>query len=173
MGTRVSGAAAVVLAVALACNGGLEPTPVCGTSFVGICGTVTFQGQEPESTQGVFIVAYPTFPQSRTDLLNNFLPRPPLQSLLRPFTSQQSYAVQLPSGRYEWVLAVWLKQGAVPTPTNADTVLREAGFYRDDTDPAQPGIVTVPGGARTDSIDFVIDFGNMRRVCDYFPPCPP
>jgi len=119
MGTRVWGAAAVVLAAALACNGGLEPAPVCGKDFVGICGTVTFQGQEPESTQGVFIVAYPTFPQSRTDLLNNFLPRPPLQSLLRPFTSQQSYAVQLPSGRYEWVLAVWLKQGAVPTPTNA------------------------------------------------------
>lgn len=173
MRTSVSGAVAVVLAAALACNGGLEPTPVCFQGLVGVCGTVTFQGPEPDGTQGVFIVAYPTFPQSRTELLNNFLPRPPLQSLARPFTGSQAFGVVLPPGRYEWVLAVWQKQGGLPTPTNADTLLREAGFYRDATDPAQPGSVTVPSGAGTEGIDFVIDFDNMRRVCDYIPPCPP
>ena len=27
-------------------------------------------------------------------------------------------------------------------------------------------------GIGTDSIDLVIDFGNMHRICTYFPPCP-
>ena len=60
------------------------------------------------------------------------------------------------------------------SPTNADTLLRETGFYRDtgDTTAHGSGIVIVNAGTSTDSIDFVVDFTNMRRVCDYFPPCP-
>lgn len=169
MWRRVAGAAAVVVAVGMACNGGLEPA----AAFVGISGTVTFQGDEPPATEGVFIVAYPTFPVDRTTLLTDFRPRPPLESLSRPFTGSQRYTVALPTGRYEWVLAVWQKQGTVPTPSNADSVLREAGFYRDGTNPLLPGVVTVTSGGNTDAIDFVIDFDTMRQVCDYFPPCPP
>ncbi|HYT70023.1 MAG TPA: hypothetical protein VEK78_01500 [Gemmatimonadales bacterium] len=175
MHTLHGGAAGLACAAALACNGGLEPAPVptsCPKDFVGICGTVTFQGPTPDSTDGVFIVAYPTFPRSRSELLNNFLPRPPLQSLPRPFVGSQFYTVPLPNGRYEWVLAVWQKDGLL-TPTNADTLLREAGFYRDagDTTSHGSGIVRV-SGTGTDAIDFRIDFGNMHSISDYFPSSP-
>ena len=79
--------------------------------------------------------------------------------------------MKLPSGRYEWVLAAWVDTAF--TLAGADTTLEVAGFFRDgaDTTPAGSGIVVVADSGR-DSIDFVIDFAAMRRVCTYFPPCP-
>jgi hypothetical protein len=177
MRARWWGTAAAAVAAALACNGGLQPTPICGTGFVGVCGTVTYQGQLPDSlkdsTAQVFIIAYATFPAS-TGALFTFQPR------LLPLTVPAGgpphfYALPLPAGRYEWVLAVWQKKStAGMSPQNADTLLREIGFYRDgaDTTSHGSGIVTV-SGTGTGSIDFVIDFSHMHRICDYFPPCPP
>jgi len=77
-----------------------------------------------------------------------------------------SYVLGVPSGRYEWVLAVWKKRatGAL-TPQNADTLLRAAGFYRDPADTSKPGTVVV-GAGPTNSIDFIVDFDHMRRICD-------
>ena len=173
MRTCIGARIVVALAGAVACNGGLEPASVptsCPKGFVGICGTVTFQGTEPDSTVGVFVVAYPTFPRSRSELLT-FRPGPPLQSLPRPFTGSLFYTVSLPNGRYEWVLAVWQKQGQLaPNFSNADSIFKEAGFYRDkaDTTPHGSGIVTV-NGTGTDSLDFVIDFNNMHSISFYFP----
>jgi hypothetical protein len=137
---------------------------------VGVCGTVTFRGTEPDSTDGVFIVAYPTFPQSRNDLLT-FTPFPPPGSLLRPFTGAQFYTLKIPNGRYEWVVAVWKKTGTfAPNFSNADSLLREAGFFRDHGDTTTHGSgVVVVHGTGTDSIDFVIDFGNMHAISYYFP----
>jgi len=155
-----------------ACNDGLQPTPICPPGFVGICGRVAFQGTAPDSTEGVLIVAYRTFPQSRSDLLT-FQPFPPPPLLPAPFTGSQVYALALPNGRYEWVVAVWKKIGAfAPGFSNADSLLEEAGFYREPSDPTAPGVVVVSDSS-TDSINFVIDFGNMHPICTYFPPCPP
>jgi hypothetical protein len=173
MTRRITGGGAAALAAAavvLACNGGLGPATSCPGGR--ICGTVTFQGAEPDSTEGVFILAYDTFPQSRAELFN-FQPPLPLRSLARPFSGSKAYSITVPNGTYQWVLAVWQKQGML-TPTNADTLLRETGFYRDagDTTSHGSGIVTVNAAAGADSIDFVIDFNNMHRVCDYFKPCP-
>ena len=174
MNRRVWCAVAAMLAGALACTGGLEPAAApttCPRGFVGVCGTVTFVGQAPESTAKVFIVGFDNFPQSQNDLFT-FKPvgnPPPL-----PLTSPTYfYTLPLPAGRYEWILAVWQKQGTL-SPATADSLLRETGFYRDgpETTVHGSGIVTVHAGASTDSIDFVIDFTNMHRVCDYFPPCP-
>ena len=124
--------------------------------------------------QGLFIVAYTTFPESIQALLT-FQPLPPPAVLLPPSgDSTLFYTLPLPSGRYEWVLAVWQKQGTLkPDFSNADSLFREAGFYKDagDTTSHGSGIVVVDGTA-TDSIDFVIDFGDMHRICTYFPPCP-
>src|SRR3979409_2516039 len=61
--------ACVALVAAAACNEGLSPTPACPQGFVGICGTATFRGTLPDSTQGLFIVAYTTFPESIQALL--------------------------------------------------------------------------------------------------------
>ena len=152
----------LALVAGVACDKGLAPIPSCAT---GICGTVTFMGAEPPNTDGVFIVAYRTFPQTTADL-NSFVPFPP-KPLPRPFAGSYFYAIEAPNGRYEWVLAVWKRVG----PPIADN-LAEAGFYRDQTDPTQPRIVVVTGTG-PDSIDFVIDFDHMHPVCTYIPPCPP
>lgn len=171
MNARVWRAAAVVGGAALACNGGLAPATGCP----GICGTVTYQGQLPDSlkdsTDVVFVVAFETFPQSPGDLFQ-FKPSPP--PTIPAGGPPHRYALSLPNGRYEWVLAVWKKKSLSPLGVqNADSLLREAGFYRDggNTTAQGSGIVTV-NGTGTDGIDFVVDFSNMHRICHYFPPCP-
>src|SRR5258708_7985456 len=84
MRSRVARAAPVAAALAgflamAACNEGLQPTAAptsCPRGFVGICGTATFRGALPDSTQGAFIVAYAPFPENRRALLT-FRPLPP------------------------------------------------------------------------------------------------
>jgi len=152
----------LALVAGVACDKGLAPIP----GLVGIRGTVTFAGAEPPNTDGVFIIAYHTFLHTTADLYS-FVPSPPLQSLPRPFTGSYSYTIGVPNGRYEWVVAVWKRVGLL-IPDN----LEEAGFYRDQAVPTEPGIVVV-NGTVTDAIDFVIDFDNMHPVCTYIPPCPP
>lgn len=156
----------------LGCNEGLAPrqTPTtCPSGFVGICGTVTFRGTVPDSTAAVFVVAYVKFPTTQDDLfLFQPFPSPPPLPLDSVTTSRkQFYLLPLPSGSYAWVLAAWLKVGILG-PTNADSLLREAGYYRDPSDPTKPGTVVV-SGTGTDSIDFVVDFTNMHPVSYYFP----
>jgi hypothetical protein len=143
----------------LACNEGLQPVrapTACPPGFVGICGTVRFRGALPDSTQAVYLVAYPTFPRTRNDLFN-FVPLPP-QSIPTA-DSTYFYTLGIPTGRYEWVLAAWVKQGF--TTANADTTLREAGFYRDKADTTKPGVVSVYGTG-TDSISWWISRTCIR-----------
>jgi hypothetical protein len=152
--------------LALACNEGLQPVrapAACPPGFVGICGTVRFRGALPDSTQAVYLVAYPTFPRTRNDLFN-FVPLPP-QSIPTA-DSTYFYTLGIPTGRYEWVLAAWVKQGF--TTANADSTLREAGYYRDKADTTKPGVVSVYGMG-TDSINIAVDFANMHPISYYFP----
>jgi hypothetical protein len=156
---------------AVACDAGLAPAPeptTCPATFRGVCGTVVFRGAIPESTDVVYVVAYANFPQSQADLFT-FQPAIPPQVDLPDSTadSVRFYTLALPSARYEWVLAVWKKQGTL-TFANADTLLREAGYYRYPADTSQRGAVRVYD-AGTDSIDFVVDFTNMHPVSFYFP----
>ena len=173
MRTPSRGARAAVLVLALlACNDGLQPVPApttCPQGFTGICGHVTFQGALPDSTQAVYVVAYHTFPRSR-DSLFTFQPSLILLQKLPLDSTTAFYAVPLASGRYEWVVAVWVKQGFVLA--NADSTLRAAGYFRDPADTTLPGVVNVYTQG-TDSIDFVIDFDHMNPPCRYYsPPCP-
>jgi hypothetical protein len=163
--------AVLVLGAAVTCDGGLQPvleSGACPSGFTGACGTVTFRGAVPESTDVVYVVAYQQFPQSSGDLLF-FLPTPPpaLSLPAGPGDTTAAYQLPLPAGQYEWILAVWKKQGQL-TLTNADTLLREAGFYRDPANPSLPGVLDIV--THRDSIDFVVDFGNMHPVSFYFPP---
>lgn len=158
------------LTALLACDGGLTPVAEsggCPPGFSGACGTVTFRGPVPESTQVVYVVAYARFPQSTTDLLTFAPLSPPVLDLPgSPADTIATYRLPLPAGRYEWILAVWKKVGLL-TLTNADSLLREAGYYRDPGNPTQPGVVDVMGAR--DSINFLVDFGNMHPVSFYFP----
>jgi hypothetical protein len=158
-------ARAALVAATLACNGGLQPTP----ATPGIGGTVTYRGAVPDSTQAVYVVAYHTFPHSRDSL---FTFQPPVQSLqqLPLGVGAAPYSIPVESGRYAWVVAVWVKRGF--TLANADSTLRETGYYRDPADTTRPGVVNVLTQPAS-SIDFVIDFGHMRPPCRYYaPPCP-
>jgi hypothetical protein len=161
---------ALALALACACDGGLEPSAATGTcpaGFVGACGVVTFRGAIPESTQVVYVVAYQHFPQSTGDLLLFQPLSPPTLELPTGATdTTATYQLPLPAGHYDWVLAVWKKVGTL-TLTNADTLLREAGFYRNPANPMQPGGVDIVG--HRDSLNFVVDFNNMHPVSFYFP----
>ncbi len=136
--------------------------------LVGICGTVTFRGTVPDSTDAVYVVVYARFPTTQDDLFL-FLPAPPPRLPLDSVGTSggQHYQLALPSGSYAWVLAAWKKVGLI-SPANADSLLREAGYYRDPSDTTKPGTVVV-SGAGTDHIDFVVDFTNMHPVSFYFP----
>lgn len=152
----------------VACNDGLKPTPLCQPGAV--CGTITLRGPLPDSTDVIYVVAYQTFPTSINDLFS-FQPVPPPQLRL-PATGDSitSYTLPLPSGQYQWVLAVWKKLGTL-TIADADTLLREAGYYRDPADSTKPGVVTVNAGG-ADSVNFVVDFTSMHPVSYYFPVTP-
>ncbi|HLQ59109.1 MAG TPA: hypothetical protein VK113_06310 [Gemmatimonadales bacterium] len=157
---RIGAVAMVAAGVGTACDGGLQPEPICARTLVGLCGTVRFRGAVPANTENVFIATYLTFPQTCTDLINN---RRPIIPGSVPFTdSIAAYSVALSPGAYHWVLAVWKKPGTL-TLTPADTqYLRVAGYYRSPTDATKPGIVTVPGGAAAGDIDFVVNFDSLR-----------
>lgn len=159
----------IVAVFALAgCDEGLTPRTICPPGFNGVCGTVTFRGALPDSTDAVYVLAYAAFPESAAALFT-FQPFPPptlaLDSAAR--AAPQGYQLPLPNGTYEWVLAAWKKLGPL-TPASADSLLREAGYYRDPADPSKAGVVVVNGA--TTGIDFVVDFTNMHPVSYYFPP---
>ena len=157
-------ALAVLLALAaIGCDGGLQPQEIatgCPPGFAGICGTITIRGAVPDSTDAVYIVAYPTFPADESQLLTF---QPPLPPTLPLGDSTVVYTLPVPAGRYEWVLAVWKRVGPLD-PAN----LMESGFYRDPADTSRPGIVTFDGVA--DSIDFVVDFDQRHPISYWFPP---
>src|SRR5437762_2919179 len=87
---------AIAVAAILACNQGLEPALAptsCPNGFVGVCGTVSFAGQLPESTAKVFIVAFDTFPKSQNDLFK-FKPQPSPPTL--PLGPPPSFSLHRP-----------------------------------------------------------------------------
>lgn len=162
---RFSPLALATVALAAGCGGGLQPEPVCAGGLVGICGTVRFSGPIPDSTDNVFMAAYATFPQTCTDLINN---RQPFLPPTVPYTdSVAPYGMELPTGSYAWVLAVWKKEGQL-TLSPADTaLLRVAGYFRDPADSTQPGrVVVAPGGAAAD-VDFRARFDSLRPATDF------
>jgi hypothetical protein len=166
LSARAGAAIAVAgIVMAAACDGGLQPEPVCAPGLVGICGTLRFRGAIPDSTDNVFLAAYLTMPQTCDELIQA---RRPLLPPAVPYTdSTAAYSVPLESGAYAWVLAVWKKQGSL-TLTAADTaLLRVAGFYRAAPDSTQPGTVTVPAGGAAGAVDFRVEFDSLRPATDF------
>lgn len=158
-------AALLATLAAFACDGGLEPEPICARRLVGVCGAIRFRGTIPDSTEGVFVAAYATFPQTCNDLI---FQRQPFQPPSVPYTDSIAlYSLKIPPGEYEWVVAVWKKLGTLTGTAQDTTLLRAAGYFRDAADTTQPGVVTVPTGAAVDSVDFVVDFDRLRPATDF------
>ena len=152
-------------AAAGACDAGLEPEPICAPTLVGICGTLRFRGTIPDSTDNVFIAAYATFPRTCNELIANRQPFIP--SSVSYTDSVAAYSVALPTGSYQWVLAVWKKVGSLKLSPADTALLRVAGYYRNTVDTTTAGIVTVPAGASAGDVDFVVDFDNLRPATDF------
>ena len=154
-----------VLAAAMACDAGLEPEPICARRLVGVCGTVRFSGTIPDSTDNVFVAAYVNFPQTCNELIFN---RQPFIPSSVPYTDSVAlYSIELLSGPYEWVLAVWKKVGNLTLTANDTTLLRVAGYYRNPADSTQPGTVTVPSNGAADSVDFRVNFDSLKPATDF------
>lgn len=165
MSLRAAAALVTVLAAALACDAGLEPEPICARGLIGVCGTIRFSGTVPDSTDNVFVAAYASFPQTCNDLIFN---RQPFIPGSVPYTDSLSlYSVELLPDTYAWVVAVWKKIGNLTLSANDTTLLRVAGYYRNPADSTQPGSVTVPTGSVADSVDFKVDFDNLRPATDF------
>jgi hypothetical protein len=165
MALRPAGLLAAALAATFACDGGLEPEPICAPGLVGVCGVIRFRGTIPESTDKLFVAAYATFPQTCNDLIFN---RQPLLPGSVPYTdSLVPYSVPLPPGGYEWVLAVWKKLGDLHGDARDTTLLRVAGYYRDPEDTTRPGAVLVPSGGVVGDVDFGVNFDSLRPATDF------
>ena len=162
---RVAAVAVVTAGAFAACDGGLQPEPICGPTLIGICGTIHFRGTIPDSSDHVFVAAYATFPQTCNDLIAN---RRPFVPGSVPYTdSVADYSVTLQPGTYEWVLAVWKKTGTL-TLTPADTaLLRVAGYYRSPADTTRPGVITVPAAGAAANINFRVEFDSLRPATDF------
>lgn len=163
---RGSIAAAFCLALGgAACDGGLQPEPICAPDLVGVCGTLRFRGAIPDSTDNVFVAAYATFPQTCNDLIFN---RRPIIPGSVPYTdSVAPYSMQIQAGGYEWVLAVWKKIGQINLDARDTALLRVAGYYRDPADSSLPGSITVPSGGAAGDIDFRVEFDSLRPATDF------
>lgn len=166
-------AAAVVVPLALGCDGGLKPEIASTNCPTGICGTVHFRGVVPESTEYVRVVVYAFVPRTANELtaFAGF-------SDVLPIGADSAFyaccITRLPPGPYGWVLVVWKKKSvALLDVTNAAALLREMGSYRDPADSTRFGTVAVPSGGGVGGIDIIADYGRMHSISDFFPPAAP
>jgi len=161
-------AAALLLPLALGCDGGLKPEIASMNCPTGICGTVRFRGAVPDSTEWVRVVVYASVPTNASQLTAYA----GFSDVLPLGTASAFYScciTALPPGPYRWVLVVWKKLGALDVTTAPD-LLRELGAYQNPADTTQFGTVGVPGSGGVGGINMVADFGKMRSITDFFPP---
>lgn len=167
---RFSAAAALLLPLALSCDGGLKPLRTSTTCLVGICGAVRFVGAVPDSTDYVRVAVYDSVPRSLDQLIAfaGFSDPLPLGS----GTAQYACCITpLAPGTYAWVLVVWKKVGVLDV-NSAPALLEVAGSYLDPADTTRLGAVAVPAGGGAGGIDIVADFGRMQSIAAFLPPAP-
>ena len=164
---RLASLVALLLPLALGCDGGLKPEYTSTYCPTGICGTIHFRGAVPDSTEWVRVVVYAAIPTNASQLtafagFSDVLPLGVDSALY------SCCIVPLAPGSYAWVIVVWKKLGALDVTTAPD-LLREIGAYQDPADTTQFGAVGVPSGGGIGGIDMVADYGKMRSISDFFP----
>ncbi|HTT69464.1 MAG TPA: hypothetical protein VMF70_15675 [Gemmatimonadales bacterium] len=167
---RFPAVAAVLVPLAISCDGGLQPQVSSTSCPVGICGVVHFRGAVPDSTDYVRVVVYDSVPRSLDQLIAFAGFSDPLP--LGPDSATYSCCITpLAPGAYAWVLVVWKKLGALDVNT-APYLLEAAGSYLDPADTTRLGVVVVPaqGGAR--GVDILADFGRMQSLGAFLSPAP-
>lgn len=164
---RLRDAVAVLIPLALGCDGGLKPETASTNCPAGICGSIHFRGAVPDSTDYVRVVVYAFVPRTATELTAFAGFSDPL-----PLGADSAFysccITRLPPGPYGWVLVVWKKVGTLDV-TTAPALLREMGAYLDPTDTTRFGTVVVPSGGGAGGVNIVADYGRMRSISDFFP----
>ncbi len=161
---------ALLLPLALACDGGLKPEIASANCPSGICGTVHFRGALPDSTDWVRVVVYAAIPTS-TSQLTSYAGFSDVLPLHADSAFYRCCLLPLPSGSYGWVIVVWKKLGTLDATTAPD-LLRVVGAYLNPADTTAFGAVVVPAGGGVGGVDMVADYGKMRSISDFFPPAP-
>jgi len=165
---RFSTVAAVLVPLAISCDGGLQPQTASGSCPVGICGVVHFRGALPDSTDYVRVVVYDSVPRTLDQLIAFAGFSDPLP--LGPATAAYTCCITpLAPGRYGWVLVVWKKLGVLDV-TTAPALLEAAGSYLDPADTTRLGAVVVPAQGGVGGVDIVADFGRLQSLGAFLPP---
>lgn len=165
---RFSAAPAVLLVLALGCDGGLQPETASASCTSGICGVVHLLGAVPDSTDYVRVVVYQTVPDSLDQVIAFAGFSDPLP--LGPDSARYTCCITpLAPGAYAWVLVVWKKIGVLDVPS-APALLMVAGSYPDPADTTKLGAVTVPASGGTAGVNIVANFGRLQSISAYVPP---
>jgi hypothetical protein len=164
---RLQSLVALLLPLALGCDGGLQPDYASTYCPTGICGTIHFRGAVPDSTEWVRVVVYAAIPASASQL-TSFAGFSDVLPLGADSARYSCCLLPLASGTYAWVIVVWKKLGALDV-TTAPALLFEMGAYQDPADTTRFGSVVVPSGGGIGGIDLVADYGKLRSISDFFP----
>ena len=157
----------VILCVFIAaCDGGLAPPP---PSELGFSGTVYFTpGSWPptDSLVSIMIFASTIYPLDSATTVSGLFSDPPLifvypsmSESLRPFFADSiSYLFPLRSGTYKYIGVV--QQISSDLLHSSIRVFRVVGFYKNATQPSQPGSVIVNDTSQVHEINIQVDFRN-------------
>jgi len=142
----------------LGCNQGLSPE-AAGPSISGISGTLYFKNWPPvDSLFDLRLVVFKTFPPENIleAVVNQeaFAYPPITQKEGLPLNVPKiDYVMELPPGRYEYIVVAW-QYGP-----NVFSDWRAAGHYGSDNNP-NPTTVDIQEGKLLNNIDIYVDFKN-------------
>lgn len=153
----------VLLSISCYRGHGLSPPG----NISGIGGRITFIGEWPDSTKGVWVVVLKNYAGGITDeaelfqfVLDNFV-----DSTAVPLSvNQYDYQMTLDPGLYGWVLVAWF-----PDIEFWFLGVKELGaYYVNSAIQTVPTPVKVDEGVMVEGIDIVADFANIDRELPFF-----
>lgn len=159
----------IISALALSCykGHGLSPTAL-GDNATGIRGTITFQGEWPDSTKEVRVAVLRQYPRGISD--NDSLMAFVITNLVAnsdtiPRGSETyDFAMQLEPDVYAWIIVAWFPD----IPLYFLGVKELGAYYRDPDDMEIPTPVSVVNGIMTEGVDIIADFENIHNERPFF-----
>lgn len=146
---------------------GLDPDDQLSDRPSGIQGTVTFQGQWPDSTKEVRIAVLKTYPAGLSDpdslfsfVIENLVV---FSDTLPRFVGEYAYEIELRPDLYGWILVAWF-----PDIESYLFGVKELGAYYQDEGSGIPAPVRVPYGEMVQHINITADFSNIHNNAPFF-----
>jgi len=147
---------------------GLDPTDQLSERPSGIRGTITFEGQWPDSTKEVRLAVLKSYPAGMSDpdslftfVLENLIV---FSDTIPRFITEYDYEVELNPDLYGWILVAWF-----PDIESYILGVKELGaYYENGTVEALPTPVQVPWGEMVEGIDMTADFSNVYNEIPFF-----